>query len=659
MLRELWQTESIHPRLEQAKLSNQREQLCLLFLEMQRSLVLLALSMYENAPVLNEEFLNARTIEEVTAGVVKLRHWRERLPVRISLAVHRWLDHSRWLKNILVTAYLWGRSSVWAVFPGMRLGNYRKWIHSYDRDDAYPMTSSDLKMGIVIWEPSLSHLADLLESIANLHLPPQKIFIFAHREILERTKFFLQKHRLTDFVLVPASSVEENLRQLSESSLDYFVVATGKGTFSPHTLSRVAIWAQQKPNCRIFYADEDRLDFWGRRVQPKFHPDWSYDYLLGQNCFENLAIFHRSCFEKIQNAQNWHEFLLDQVLSRPETEIGHIPQILFHSKAKPSSGGNWSLSLKAALEKRFPGVQVVPGLKKLPRAVWPLPAKLPKVSIIIPTRDRVDLLKTVIRGLTRGTDYAPVEIIIVDNQSQQTKTHKYFEYISRHHGVKIVKYDRIFNYSAINNVGFAASSGEIIVLMNNDLEVISSQWLKEMVRELLRRDVGAVGAKLYYKNGYIQHAGVIMGIGQVSNHAHAMEFGRARGYCNRLMFSHCYSAVTGACMAIRRETFEAVGGLDEDLAVAYNDVDLCLRIRQSGLKIIWTPFAELYHHESATRQPDRLPQQLRRYGREVELMRSRWEAVIATDPYYNLNLTNQNGNFHLAFPPRFRAQTPN
>jgi GT2 family glycosyltransferase len=271
----------------------------------------------------------------------------------------------------------------------------------------------------------------------------------------------------------------------------------------------------------------------------------------------------------------------------------------------------------------------------------------------VPTRDCLELLSQTVDGLLNKTDYEPLEIIIVDNQSRNTATLKYLREIQKDERVKVIEYDAPFNYSAINNLGVRESAGELIGLINNDIKVISPGWLGEMVSHAVRPGIGAVGAKLLYPDDTVQHAGVILGVKGVAAHVHRLIPKNSPGYIARALLIQSLSAVTGACIVMPREVFVGIGGLDEvNLTVAFNDVDLCIRIREKGYRIIWTPYAELYHLESASRGSDFTPETKPRFFREVEYMLQTWDHVLKKDPYYNPNLTMVNEDFSLAVPPR-------
>jgi len=275
----------------------------------------------------------------------------------------------------------------------------------------------------------------------------------------------------------------------------------------------------------------------------------------------------------------------------------------------------------------------------------------PRVSIIIPTKDRSDLLSRCVSGIFERTRYRNVELLIVDNRSEEPATRVYLDAIAADPRVGVLRYDEPFNFSLLNNWAAAKAAGDVLLFLNNDTDVIDSDWLRNLVANACRAEVGAVGAKLLYPNGRVQHAGVILGIRGVAGH---VQLGRRRddpGYFSRAVLQQNLSAVTAACLAMRREVFDEVGGFNGDLRVAFNDVDLCLRIRERGYLIAWTPLAELYHHESATRGSDLLSVRHPEFSREIEYMRSRWGRALDRDPYFNPNLSLRDLSISLAFPP--------
>jgi GT2 family glycosyltransferase len=277
----------------------------------------------------------------------------------------------------------------------------------------------------------------------------------------------------------------------------------------------------------------------------------------------------------------------------------------------------------------------------------------PEVAIIIPTRDRHDLLSRCASGVLSGTDYGKVELLIVDNLTSERAALSYLTEIAAVPRVRVLRYPHPFNFSRINNWAASQTGAEILLFLNNDTEIIDRDWLRHMVVNAVRREVGAVGAKLLYPNGRVQHGGIILGIGGIGGHFHLRRHSDDSGYFGRAHLQQNLSAVTAACLALRHDVFDEIGGFDEEnLPVAFNDVDLCLRIRERGYLIVWTPLARLYHHESASRAFDLTGIRSREFARERAYMRHRWGSVLDHDPYFNPNLSLQDVTIGLAFPPR-------
>jgi GT2 family glycosyltransferase len=275
------------------------------------------------------------------------------------------------------------------------------------------------------------------------------------------------------------------------------------------------------------------------------------------------------------------------------------------------------------------------------------------VSIVIPTRDRVDLLRLCVESILSLTTYPEFEVLVVDNGSTEPDAIDYLASLERRPRVRVLRDARPFNYSAINNLAVEQAAGDVIALLNNDIEVISPHWLDEMVAHALRPGIGAVGAMLYYPDDTIQHAGVVVGLGGVAGHVYSRQPRGCAGEGNRAMLVQGMTAVTAACLVVRRSAWREVGGLDETLAVAFNDVDFCLRLHQAGYRNLWTPHAELYHHESASRGSEDTDDKLRRFHSEVTLMMARWKGLLDDDAAYSPNLSLAHGAANeLAFPPR-------
>lgn len=451
-----------------------------------------------------------------------------------------------------------------------------------------------------------------------------------------------------------------------------FVAILGRNdVLSRHALYFVALKTNEIDGLNIIYSDGDEIDGSGVRGNGYFKSSWNPDLFFSHDMISDLAAYRTSLLREIgglrvefEGGQDY-DLALRCVKKSTSAQISHIPRVLYHSRRRSTFGlielnseGDDCLAKERALSDFFkdqPGVGVSRGnLAGTFRVQYPMPAPAPKVTIIIPTRDGGPLLKKCIHSIFHGTVYEDLEIIVVDNQSERQETIDYLQSLSLQSGVMVLKYDFPFNYSSINNFAAKYASGDVLCFLNDDVEAIQSDWLKEMVSNALRPEIGAVGAKLLYADGFIQHAGVVMGIGGFASHAHRLYPSTHPGYAGRAVLAQNFSAVTGACLVMRRDVFRAVGGFDEEnLPVAFNDVDLCLRVREAGYRILWTPYAVLNHYESYSRGDDQIsPEKRARFNREKNFMLSRWRTDQLNDPYYNENLTLDREDFTIADFPR-------
>jgi GT2 family glycosyltransferase len=418
----------------------------------------------------------------------------------------------------------------------------------------------------------------------------------------------------------------------------------------------------------IIYSDEDSIDADGARSHPYFKPDWNQDLLHSGDFLSRLALYRTTLLQSIGALRSdfgqsaFYDLALRATESLSRFRIRHLPHVLYHRRAAPqSNNGNGEIhngdsqvrALQAHFDRQSIAARVISSLSGSCRVRYPLNRENPLVSVIIATRDRVDLLRQIVNDVLNKTDYAPVELIVVDNQSRDPATREYLQEIQKHPGTSVLTYDGRFNFSAINNLAARHARGEVLAFLNNDLKIISDDWLREMVSHAMRAGIGAVGAKLYYPDDTIQHAGIILGLGNLAGYVHRYAPRDAAGHGGRLNRVQDCSAVTAACMVLKRAAFEDVGGFDDaNLPVAYNDVDLCLRLRERGYRILWTPHAELYHFESASRPSDSSPEEKQRYERECAYLKARWHHEVARDPFYNPNLTIAAEDYSLAWPPR-------
>lgn len=465
---------------------------------------------------------------------------------------------------------------------------------------------------------------------------------------------------------------------ISENSNSALTLVTGEWValmdhddlLPAHALYEVVKVINENPTVNLIYSDEDKIDENNQRFMPHFKADFNLDLLYSQNYISHLGVYKSDIAKQIggfrkgvEGSQDF-DFLLRYILVSGTENVMHIPKILYHWRAIEGStalaAGEKSYTTEAgikALKNYFhqlnEDVEVSQGkVSNTYRVKWNLP-HTPLVSLIIPTKNGYAITKQAIDSILEKTTYQNYEIILVDNNSDDAQALAYFNQIAQHPKVQLLRYPYPFNYSAINNFAVQHVKGEIIGLINNDIEVINEDWLTEMVSQAMRKDIGCVGAMLYYPNDLIQHAGVVIGIGGVAGHSHKMFPKGHHGYFSRLFLIQNYSAVTAACLLVRKEVFEEVGGLNEnDLTVAFNDVDLCLKVHTAGYRNLWTPYAELYHHESISRGAEDSPEKIARFERETHYMIKTWHTNQFKDSAYNPNLSDTHEDFSIAMHSR-------
>lgn len=453
---------------------------------------------------------------------------------------------------------------------------------------------------------------------------------------------------------------------------DSFTLSSINGTWTailevgdqlrPHSLLFMIQSTIEHPDAKIIYADEDQIDQHGHRSKHHFKPDWNYDFQLSSGYLGNAWIVEQAHLlacgghTHLAGKSAIYDTTLRCAAELQAKQVVHISDVLLHKAAKPTQpmDETFVTSLQSHLDRHAPGaLATVTRLGHL-KITYPIPEKPPLVSILICTRNQYTLLRTCIESIKQKTDYPNYEIIVVDNGSDDDRTLKYLLNLPETDPrIKVIRDDRPFNYSALNNMAAEHSQGELLALLNNDIEVIEGSWLTEMAGHALRPDVGCVGAKLLYPDNTIQHAGVLVGSGMNTHGTVASHYSRgtaefALGYGNRSVVTLELTAVTAACLLVKKSTFKIVEGLDaKNLSVAYNDVDFCLRVGELGLKNIWTPHALLYHHESISRGRDTSRKNIQRFIPEALYMKNRWIKYRKCDPHYNPNLNQERPDFSL------------
>ncbi|MBO5353629.1 MAG: glycosyltransferase [Lachnospiraceae bacterium] len=526
--------------------------------------------------------------------------------------------------------------------------------------------TKDIKFSILVplYNTPLNFLNEMIQSVtgqtyANWELCLADGSDDEHKEVKsEVLKLAKKDKRIKYKKLKENKGISENTNECIEmADGDYIVLFDHDDVLHPSALYEV-MKAICNQNADFIYTDEntfsDRIEnaYW-----PHYKPDFSPDTLRSYNYICHLSVFKKELLEKagggfrkeFDGSQDY-----DMVLRLTEVaeHIVHIPKVLYYWRAHKNSVASdisakpYTLTAaKKALAEHLERV----GLKgevcdaKIPSTYqikYEITGK-PLISIIIPNKDHIDDLDKCIQSVEKKSTYRHFEIIVVENNSTESETMEYYKKIQRKYkNIKVVTWREGFNYSKINNFGFKYAKGDYIVLLNNDIEILTPDWLEQMLMYTQRKEVGAAGMMLYYPDDTIQHAGVILGIGGVAGHSHKYFKRGDYGYASRLCIAQNLSAVTAASMMIRSDVYKQIGGLDEGFAVAFNDVDLCMKIREAGYLIVWTPYAEAYHYESKSRGFEDTPEKQERFKGEIDRFMDKWgETLKKGDPYYNMNLT--------------------
>lgn len=568
------------------------------------------------------------------------------------------------------------------------LNDYRAWVEDFDRrtpadEEAIKSHCARLtarpRISVImpVWNTPEPYLRAAVESVMAQLYPNWELCIADDASTAPHVERVLSEYAARDPRIKRVTRpVNGRIAQASNSALalatgEFIALMDHDDVLPNHALYMVAVELNAHPDADIVYSDEDKIDEAGVRFGPFFKPDWDPERFYAQNYVNHLGVYRASRVhaaggfrEGFEGSQDY-DLTLRVLLKTDASRIRHIPFVLYHWRIFPGaatfSTTQHSVAVDAgrrALEQYFAakGESVAVEAGRLPatyRIRRRIPTPAPRVSLIVPTRDRLNLLEPCIDGLLKQTSYPDVEIIIVDNDSREPATLDYLAGIAKQPRVRVLRIDGPFNFAALNNSAVRAAGGDILGFINNDIVVSDPDWLAEMASQLIPADVGAVGAKLYYGNDTLQHGGVVLGIGGVAGHMEKHAVRNGFGYFGQLQIPRSLSVVTAACMLIKRAAFEAAGGFDAiNLAVAFNDVDLCLKVRGAGYRIVWTPYAELYHLESASRGSDADPANARRFQSEVLYMRERWGAALEHDPYFNPNFSLMTESFAFAYPPR-------
>lgn len=548
--------------------------------------------------------------------------------------------------------------------------DYRAWIEQFD-------ALSDTKVQNL---HGLSVVLDLKSAFSliltlNDNDPPvlvRRVLLALKDQIYERLECFvslpsgltaLAVEVLDDdprFTLVEREDAVAHKALLALCTSPYVAFVRASDILDPAALLWAAYELYQTPAAAVIYADEDRMDDKEDRSDPYFKPQFNYELFLAHNMLGNFTMFRRDLIEAVGgvNAAAGEDFVYDLALKVYEREGGkafhHIPRVLNHVRGPVARRAPAPAIVSQHLTRLGKAAEVMPSpeVAGYNRVRYALPKRLPKVSIIIPTRDRSELLSFCLGSLLEKTTYTNYEVIIVDNGSVEPETFAYFDSLKGNKKVRVLRDDRPFNFSELNNGGVAIAKGTYVCLMNNDIEMITPDWLEEMLSFAQQPDVGCVGVRLWYPNDTLQHAGVLIGFFDVAGHMHKHIKRGETGYANRAAVHQSLSAVTAAVLLVRKSVYNKVGGLDEGLAVAFNDVDFCLKVRDAGYRNVYTPHAEMYHHESASRGAEDSPEKRAREQREIDTIKSRYGLSMRQCPAFSPNLSLTSEDMSFAFPPR-------
>jgi GT2 family glycosyltransferase len=597
----------------------------------------------------------------------------------------RWLWIARRIGSILREGRLSAVLERHALVPDLH-ADYAAWLARYDRLDesgraellalARRLAHAPLISVLMpTYESGLDHLRAAVESV--------RAQLYTHWELCivdDGSRSVAVKDYLSGLRSDPRIRIEEKTRNEGISATQNAALAMARGDFVAFldhddllheaALLRIAEAVDARLDAQLIYTDEDMLDEHGARTQPHFKPDWNEEWIRTSNYVLHLCVARTATARAIggfrpdhDGVQDW-DFVLRLAEAAGISRIVHVPHILYHwrvGRGSTAAGVNQKPGIEAAQRTVVEDVLARRGLEATVTrsstglAVrYRIPDPPPLVSIVIPTQDAAELLRRCVASIESRTDYPAYEIVVVDHETSEPDAVAFLAELRRTPRVTIVPYSGPFNYAAECNLGVAHAKGQVVVLLNNDVEVENADWLRIMVGHALQHDVGVVGALLLYPDDTIQHAGVVLGLNGTADRPY---LGYRRGHAGivgRAASAQDVTAVVTACAAVRRDLYVDAGGMDESFAVSHNDLDFCLRVRARGYRNVFDPAVVLHHREGASRGLENSAADRARADDEAARFRARWSEVIANDPCYNPNLTLTGAAFALAWPPRTR-----
>lgn len=556
---------------------------------------------------------------------------------------------------------------------------YNEWIKKFEIIDKYKKQKYEPLVSILIpvYNVSSELLSKCLDSILNQYYKNIEVCLVDDASTNQQTIDTLKKYeKKYNNIHVQFNKVNGHISKTTNDALnmakgEFIALMDNDDELSPHAISEVVKALNKNSQLDFIYSDEDKLDLNGNRCEPHFKPDYSPDTLLSSNYISHLGVIRRSLMIEVggeeiglEGSQDYDLYL--KVVEKTNN-IYHIPKVLYHwrmvegSTSMSISNKNYAVNNglkaieKALIRRKIKGTVVID--EKTPYYIVNYVYKQsPMVSIIIPTKDYAETLECCLSSIYKKTAYKNYEVIVVNNNSVENKTFALFdEYKKKYKNFKVLDANYEFNYSKINNEAVDKCKGKFICLLNNDTEIISENWLDVMVGYASQKHIGAVGPKLLYPDDTVQHAGVILGLGGVASHAFIGHSNNDFGMYGRLRVPYNYSGVTAACLIVSKSKYLEVGGLDENLRVAYNDVDFNIKLLNKGYYNVCTPQVMLYHFESKSRGYDTTPEKLKRFQEEHKFMYDHWLNLIKMDPFYNINFSNKKG-FVLPCDPKINRE---
>lgn len=557
-------------------------------------------------------------------------------------------------------------------------GDYGDWIHSNEvreweiKVQAKKKFKNMPKISIVVpmYHTKEKFLKELVNSVLQQTYSNWELcFADGSETQNEKLHKILEKDRRIKYQFLHENKgISENTNQaIKMATGDYIALLDHDDVLAKYALYEVVKRINQFPEAEFLYSDEDKIDQNGNRFDAYFKPEFAPDTLRCQNYICHFSVFKKELMDKLggfrsefDGAQDYDIFLRMSEVVKPEN-IKHIPRILYHwrvhkgstamenSEAKNYAFDNGIKAIEAHLERVGLAGKVsngaIPGIYRIDYEV----KGNPKVSLVIPNKDGKEILEVCINSVLQKTTYENYEIVIVENNSETEEIFAYYKELEKNEKIKVVKYPKTgFNYSGIVNFGVKNCTGEYVVQLNNDTELLTPNWLEIMLGFAQRSDVGAVGVKLYYPDETIQHAGIIVGLGGVAGNRFKSIPKKGHGYFAQESMIQNLSAVTAACIMTPKSMYEEVGYMDETLAVAFNDVDFCLKIREKGYLIVYNPFVEFVHYESKSRGEENTPEKIKRFQGEINRFKEKWQNFLDEgDPYYNINLSLDTEVYHM------------